>query len=403
MTYLIFIVKSALFDFTRNKMRTFLTSLGILIGIMSVILLLAFGLGLRTYIQQEFESLGSNLIYVLPGSFGNQKGGFSGFRPGSFGAKRFDENDLHKLERIKEAKGVVAAFVKTVTVTAGGDEKLSDLFAANAEVFSVQNFEISTGRLFNKSDVNKRSKVAVLGPKIAVDLYKTEKQAIGKTIKAENQAFKVIGVLKAKGGGFGGPDIDSFIYVPYSSATALNPDKKFIRFGIQARTSEDIPLLKEHIKDVLGKRYKKDDFSVFEQSEILSTITSVFGVINTILVAIGAISLVVGGVGIMNIMYVSVTERIKEIGIRRAVGARRKDILFQFLTESIILCLIGGILALILSSIIVFFIHPYFPASIHPIVVAIAIGVSSGVGILFGVFPAKRAADLSPIDAIRYE
>jgi putative ABC transport system permease protein len=401
MTYLLFIIKSALFDFSRNKVRTLLTSLGILIGVSSVILLLAFGVGLRVYISDQFQSLGSNLLYVMPGNFGK---GSTSFRPGALGGIRFDERDLTTLRKIKEAKAIVGVFAKTLTVSANAESETTDIFATTPEIFSVRNFEIDTGRLFDKTDVDKRAKITVIGPKIAEKLFTTSDQALGKTIKTEGSAYKVIGVLKGKGGGgFGGPDFDSFVYVPYTSATQFNPDKIFVSFYIQASSENDIAYLKDRITQVLSKRYKTDEFSAVEQTEILSTITSIFGVINSILVAIGAISLIVGGVGIMNIMYVSVTERIKEIGIRRAVGARRRDILYQFLTESVILSLIGGISGLALSAVIVLVIRKFFPATIEPIAVIAAVGVSSIVGVLFGVFPAKKASDLSPIDAIRYE
>lgn len=400
MNYLLFIIKSAIFDFGRNKMRTLLTSLGITIGVASVILLLAFGLGLKAYIKGEFASLGSNLVYVLPGSFG----GGASFRPGSLGGIRFDERDLETLKKIRDADAVVGVFTKTLKVSTSGDEESADIFATTPEIFPVRNFEIDEGRLFDKSDVEKRAKVIVLGPKIADKLFSSRPDAIGKTVKVSDQAYKVLGVLKAKGGGgFGGPDFDSFLYIPYTASIQFNPQKNFVTFYIKAQSEESVPLVIERVKQLLGKRYKSDEFSAIEATEILSTITSIFGVLNMILVAIGAISLVVGGVGIMNIMYVSVTERIKEIGIRRAVGALRNDILTQFLTESIILSLIGGLSGLFISAIIVFGVRQFFPATIDPTTVAIAVGVSSLVGIVFGVFPAKKAADLSPIDAIRYE
>ena len=201
----------------------------------------------------------------------------------------------------------------------------------------------------------------------------------------------------------GGPDFDTFSYVPYKAAYTFNPDKKFFAFYIKARNEEVIEQTKQNIKDTLLKRYKEDDFSVLEQTEILDAVSSIFAMLNIVLVAIATISLVVGGIGIMNIMYVTVTERTGEIGIRRAIGARKKDILSQFILESVILSLLGGLLGLLVSFLIVLLIHNFFPAYIDLQSILIAIGVSSAIGIVFGVFPAKKAADLSPIDAIRYE
>lgn len=398
MNYFLFIIKSALFDFSRNKMRTLLTSLGILIGVSSVILLLAFGVGLRVYIKNQFESLGSNLLVVFPGSFSG-----AGFRPGSFGGVRFDEQDLQKLRRVKSATAV-GVFTKTLRIIGEGNDKLTDIFAATDQIFPVRNLQADIGRVFTKSDVEKRAKVAVLGPAIAKNLFGDPEKSIGKIIKVDTQAYTVIGILISKGGGgFGGPNFDDFVYIPYTTATQFNPKKEFVTFYLKAENELGIPSIKAEATRLLLQKYKKDEFSVIESTEILSSITQIFSVMNLILVAIGAISLVVGGVGIMNIMYVSVTERIKEIGIRRAVGATRRDILTQFLTESVILSLIGGVAGLVLSALIVLAVQQVFPATIEPMTVVIAIGVSSLVGIIFGVFPAKKAADLSPIDAIRYE
>lgn len=401
MSYFIFILKSAFFDFSRNKGRTFLTSLGILIGVLAVVLLVAFGLGLRKYIQQQFESLGTNLFRVVPGQI-LQGGGFRA-GPGSLGIIRFDERDMTSLKRIKDAEAVVPIFSKTVTVTGIGNNEIGDLYAATADIFIALNLQIKHGREYTKEDVDKRLKVVVLGPKIAAKIFGDEASAVERSVKIEGQSFRVIGIVEPKGGGFGGPDLDSFVYMPYKTGFIFNPEKKFLAFMVKAKDGVDLETVREEIKERLLRRYKEDDFSVIEQSELLSAISSIFSVINTILVAIAAISLLVGGIGIMNIMYVTVTERIKEIGIRRAIGARKMDILAQFLVESVILSLVGGICGLLLSMIIIFFIQKAFPAYIDLWSVLLALGVSSFIGIVFGVFPAKKAADLSPIDAIRYE
>lgn len=402
MNYFLFILKSALEDFRRNKIRTFLTSLGILIGVSSVVLLMAFGLGLKKYIQQQFESLGTNLVIVVPGKIlqgGNFRGGSSGL-----GGIRFDERDVLSLKRVNGAEYVVPVFTKSAEISAEGNSEIGDLYATTNDMFAIRNMEAQAGRIFEKSDNDKSTKIAVIGPKIAEKLFGTSEDGVGKTIKIDNQGFKVVGVLTSKGGGgFGGPDFDSFVYIPYKSAFSFNPDKKFYAFYIKAENEEIIPELKAEISTALTKRYKDDDFSVIEQTEILNAVSSIFSILNLILVAIAAISLIVGGIGIMNIMYVSVIERIREIGIRRALGATKRDILSQFLAESVILSLLGGFLGLLLSFIVIFIVQRFFPAYIDLQSVLIAVGVSSAIGVIFGVFPAKKAADLSPIEAIRYE
>lgn len=401
MHYFLFIFKSAIEDFRRNKVRTALTSLGILIGVSSVVLLTAFGLGLRQYIKNQFDSLGTNLLRIVPGQI--LSGG--GFRAGagSLGTIRFDEKDVTSLKRVKNAAYIIPVFSKTITVTGGGNSETGDLYASSADIFVGLNLKAKFGKIFSKEDVDKRSKIVAIGPKIAAKLFGDESSALGKNIKIEDQSFKVVGVLESKGGGFGGPDLDSFVYMPFKTGYVFNVDKKFIALIVKASDDADLESVKSQIKTRLLKRYKEDDFSVIEQAELLAAISSIFSIINTVLVAIAAISLIVGGIGIMNIMYVSVVERIREIGIRRAIGATALDILYQFLFEAVILSLLGGLLGLTFSFVIVLFIQRFFPAYIDLNSVLIALGVSSFIGIVFGVFPARRASLLSPIEAIRYE
>ncbi len=402
MRYFLFILKSALFDFKRNKLRTFLTSLGIMIGVASVVLLIALGLGLKRYIKQQFENLGTNLVFILPGS--SFKTGNFRASSGMIGGARFDTRDLRALKKLPYVRYVVPAFMKTVEVSSPLETKYTDLYTTSNDVFVVRNLVPEEGTVFGKSDVVKRAKVAVLGPKIARELFGSEGNALHQIIRIEGTGFRVIGILEPKGGGgFGGPDFDSFVYIPYTTGYIFNSDKKFFSIYLKVEDSSYIDVVKNEAEKILLKRYHSDDFSVVKQDEIISTVTSIFSILNMGLVMIGAISLIVGGVGIMNIMYVSVTERTREIGIRRALGAQKKDILFHFLMEAVILSVFGGVVGVLIAYAIVYFIQIAFPAyiSIHSVVVALI--VSSLIGIVFGVFPARKASNLSPIEAIRYE
>jgi len=399
MTYFLFIIKTAFEDFNRNKIRTFLTSLGILIGVSSVVLLISLGLGLKAYIQQQFESMGTNLVFIMPGSMSGAGMG------GMMSAIRFDNKDLQTLKRIRNVSAILPFVVKYSKLQSNTDSATYELAGSTAEALDVMDIEIEYGRPYTKSDVEKGAKVVVLGSKTAEKLFGSGANAAGKTVKLEGQGFKVIGIAKSKGGGgLGMPSVDEHVYMPHSAMISFNPDKKFYAIYLQAESEDAIPEIISETKKLLAKRYtNEDDFSVIEQTEILNTVNSIFAILNLVLVAIAAISLIVGGVGIMNIMFVSVIERIREIGIRRAIGAKKADILWQFLAEAVLLSGIGGAMGLLISFVVVLALSTQFPAYIDLTTVLIALGVSSGVGIVFGVFPAKQAADLSPIEAIRYE
>jgi len=401
MNKLFFVIVSALDDFRRNKVRTFLTSLGILIGVSAVVLLLAFGLGLKRYIKQQFESIGTNLIMVMPGKM--LSGGASGLAS-SMGSISFDEKDMTSLKKIKNASYVVPFYIKFADIQGELKTEYVELAGSNADVFAVMNLDVEYGQAYKKSDAERGTKKIVLGPKIAEKLFGSVKKALNNSVKISDQNYKVVGITKAKGGGgLGAPSIDDHVYLPYKSISSFNTDKKFYAFYIKADEEKNLPFVKQEIKRILLKRYKEDEFSIGEQTDILNTVNSIFSMLNFVLVGIGAISLLVGGIGIMNIMYVSVTERIKEIGIRRAFGATTNDILIHFLGEATLLSLIGGISALIFCYLVVFLIQPYFPAYIDVGTVLLALGVSSAIGIFFGVSPARKAADLQPVEAIRYE
>ena len=401
MGILLSIIKTSLSDFGRNKLRTFLTSLGILVGVSSVILLVSLGVGLKNYINTQFENLGSNILIIMPGQIfaGNnmmQSGNFSGIT--------FTEKDFLNVAKVNGIKVVAPAYVKTVTVSFAGKTEIGSYYGTTAEIFPMRNLEAEFGKVFSANDVDKRKKIIVMGPKIAEKLFGNTESFVGKTVKIDGQGFKVSGILKSKGGGgFGGPDFDSFLYVPYKSSPKINQEKKFSVINFQTESETVIDTVKESVTALLEKNYKVDDFSVIEQSQIQETVTSIFGILNSVLVAIAAISLVVGGIGIMNIMYITVTERIREIGIRRAMGATRRNILSQFLFEAVFLSTIGGSFGLIVSFVIVLIGSRYFPLAIDLLSVAAALTVSTGIGVIFGVLPARKAALLSPVEAIRYE
>lgn len=389
---------AAFADFRRDKVRTGLTSLGITIGVLSVVLLIALGLGLKNYISQQFESMGANLIMIMPGTGFSSEDMGRGMMTG--GGAKFDEKDVKNLQKIEALKYVVPIFMTTTNISSSEKEKMGTIMAVNEDAFPLLNIKMQIGEFWGKTELNKKSKVAVIGYTKAEELFENINSAIGKSITIEGMRFKIVGVGKKTGD----PDQDGSVFIPYSTSYgSINPDKTFWGIYLGVTNKDNVATVTEQAKEILLKRYDKDKFSVTEQSEILSTVDQIFGIINIVLIAIGSISLLVGGIGIMNIMYATVTERTREVGIRRAIGATKKDILLQFLSESTLLSVFGGLVGLLLAAGIVLLVRVWFPVALNLVAVVVAIGVSSAIGIFFGVSPAKKAANLSPIDAIRYE
>jgi len=399
MQYFLLILRLVFDDLRRNPLRTILTSLGIFIGISSVVLLSALGLGLKKYIEEQFRSMGSNLVMVLPGkslenAFRMQTSIMSG------GA--FDERDVKSLSKVRNISGVIPAFATYGEIEALGKSEVYETLASTPEIFSMLNFAIEEGSLFTANDVVKGKKVVVLGYKPAEKLFGSATAAIGKTVKIEHQAYRVIGVLEAKGGGdLGGSGIDDHVFMPHTAALSFNPNKKFISLYMRASDITQLEQVKKDVKSILLKRYNDSDFTVADEQELMNIFSQIFSMVNLLLVGIATISLIVGGVGVMNIMYVSVVERVEEIGIRRAVGAKKNDILNLFLCEAIGVSVLGGVLALLVSYAAVLAVQQFFPAYIDLTSVTLALGVSTGIGLIFGVWPAVQAANLLPIEAIR--
>ncbi len=399
------LLKTSVRSILKNKGRTVLTSLGIIIGVTSVILLTSIGNGLKSYINDQFEALGSNLIYILPGKVLNEKGGFSqnatqGFLTTSFGLKDIQnlKRDLNNVSTIigsVEIAGKAKYRQKSAEIT---------IAASNFEYGRLSNTlpKEGKGAWFTKEDENKNAKVGILGSKVVEKLFKNQ-NPLGKTILINSKSIKVIGVAEEKGGGFGGPGFDDMVYVPLGLGFDLSGNQKIQSILLQAENKEEVEMIKKQAEKILLKKFEKDTFSVVDQSQILSSINSILSTLTVALTGIAAISLIVGGIGIMNIMIATVTERTREIGLRKAVGATPRAILLQFLFEAVILSCLGGLLGIILGSAATQAINQFFPAKVTFNSVFLAFGVSFAVGIIFGVAPARKASKLSPIEALRYE
>lgn len=396
--YFNFIVKSSIDDFKRNRLRTFLTALGIFIGVLSIILLNSLGVGLKKYINDQFEALGSNLLYIYPG---NKKGIYRG--GGMVGGIKFDARDCYQISKINNVSFLSPVIAKVGVIIEGrGKEEIGDMIGVNENLGDLFNLNLKEGRLIERRDVNKKNRVVVVSEKFFKNLFSSE-NLNDQDITIEGNNFKIIGIFESKGSRGLGSDLDYNLFVPYLTLGNILGEKKFHYIFLKTKDKENVSLVKKEIERILEKRYDEKSFSVLDQKETMSMLDSIFKVINFVLLAIAGISLIVGGVGIMNIMFVSVTERIKEIGIRRAFGAKKNDILWLFISESLIICLLSGLLALIVAYLINIIINFYLPAYIDIFNIILALGVSSAIGVIFGVLPAKRASNLDPVEAIRYE
>ncbi len=384
-----------------NKRRSFLTMLGVIIGVGSVVMLTSIGTGLQSYVSDQFSSLGSNTLYVVPGD------PFSNNREAAIIERTKPLLHRRDMDRIlRNNRDIIAAGVATALGTAeakqGDVTKRVTLYGVTPAYEQVQTTFAEKGKWFDQNDENRSKRVVMLGPKIAEELF-GKVDPVNKKMKLAGQSYEVLGVLEEKGGGFGGPSFDNYVYMPLNTLFD-NFDVQVIDSLIfQVRDQTQVEAAKKGIEAVMLDELEADEFTVFDQAELLKTINSILGVLTAGLGGIAAISLVVGGIGIMNIMLVSVAERTKEIGLRKALGATPTVILLQFLIEAALLSAIGGMIGVGLAFIGTTIIQQFFPARILPEAIALAFGVSAAVGIIFGAAPARHASRLSPIEALRSE
>lgn len=402
------ILKESLATLTINKLRTGLAILGIIIGIGSVIALISLGQSSQKSIENQIQSLGSNILTVSPS--GQNVGGVRSAGGGGTTLTLDDARALKSSTTLTTISQVSPEFSRRNQVTAGRNNTNTQIIGAEPVYASIHKIEVSSGAFITEGNVTALSKIAVLGPQAAVDLFGEGSSPIGQTIRINGQTFTVTGVTVSKGGsGFNNPD--DAVYIPLSTAQKIVFGTNYVSsIAIEAKSADVMTDAQNEIGYFLLARHKLSDpssadFMIFSQNDILNTVSQVTGTFTTLLGGIAAISLLVGGIGIMNIMLVTVTERTREIGLRKALGAKKKLIITQFLTEAILLTAIGGCIGMILGIIISFVLTRVMnmPFTVSPNAILLSIGVSGAIGILFGWYPAKKASDLQPIEALRYE
>ena len=389
-----------------NKARSSLTVLGIVIGISSVIAMISIGQGASGQIQSSIEGLGSNLLTIIPGVIQPGRGIVSSGRGSAQTLKNEDVEILKQIEGVSFISPEVQR--RFQIVSSSGNNTNSLVIGALPEYAMVRNVLPDQGIFISDSNIRSLSRVAVLGPTVAQDIFGDE-DPIGKTVRINKINFRVIGVLQAKGStGFFNPD--DTVFVPLSVMQKILTGEDYLStIAINVENKDLMTQVQEEAIFALSQKHRVDpqnpDFSVVSQAEISGALTQVIDTFTIFLASIAGISLVVGGIGIMNMMLTTVTERTKEIGLRKAIGAKRRDINLQFLAEAIILTFIGGFIGILLGALIAF-IMSYFDiiqTSVSIFSVFLAFGVSAIIGIVFGYYPARRAAKLNPIDALRYE
>jgi putative ABC transport system permease protein len=397
------LLKEAFRSLLSNKLRSGLTILGIIIGITAIIAMLSIGEGAKRQLAQSIENVGSNQLNVLPGFIQPGRGIVSAGRGTAQSLKMRDVDVIKKIEGVKAVSPEISRRFQVISSSGKNTNVL--VIGVTPEYLLVRNSKVEKGYFFKENDLNR---FAVLGPTVAEDLF-GEEDPIGKTIRINKVNFKVIGVLEAKGS-VGFINADEVVLIPLLVMQKILTGSEYLSLiAVQAESSELVDKVKDDITNALLKEHKvspeNQDFSVIAAQQFLNTFNALIKTMTIFLASIAAISLVVGGIGIMNMMLTSVTERTKEIGLRKAIGAKKKEILMQFLIESVILTLIGGIFGIILGSLISIGVSKFanITSEVSLYSIFLSLTFSSLVGIIFGYWPAKRAAELDPIVALRYE
>jgi len=401
------LIKIAISSLFRNKMRTALTMLGIVIGIASVIAMVSIGQASTQSVRGELSSMGSNMIMIMPAR--QQRGGVD---MGMSSSKTLDNKDLEALTKNTRYVAAVSPVVSSnKQLIYGNNNHSCSINGVSASYLDIRKYELKEGVMFTDEDVKRYNKVCVIGQTVVNKLFTNGENPIGKTIRFGSIPMTVIGILAEKGQSGMGDDQDDIVFAPYTTI-----QKRFLGITYfnmlyaSATSEEESELAATEITYILRSTHgiksgDKDDFDIRTQEELVSTISSVTSLMTTLLAAIASISLVVGGIGIMNIMYVTVTERTKEIGLRMAIGAHNRDIKLQFLCESVILSLIGGVIGIIFGLIISYVASKLLnmPYVVSEMAIVASFVVCALTGIFFGWYPAKKAANMDPISALRYE